>query len=131
MQKMLDEFLLPFEFEDMYYGLASSKGILIGKENYLRFEFQISDNIINLLKSNVKIIDVNYLQIGSVTLQKKMFSRRIFFNFNSMKVLSQFPSSPSELVLKISKQNTKQAESLINYIILRRNEKKLEYLENS
>lgn len=131
MKTMIDNYSIPFEFENVYHGFAVSKGILFAKESSLRFEFQTSDNIVNILKSDIKQIDVNYLQIATIVFQKKIFSRKIIININSMRVLSQFPNSPSELILKISKENTDKAKEIINYIILKINEKKLEYLENN
>lgn len=127
---MLRQYILPFEFEDMYHGLAECKGLLKLAEDFLHFEFQTKDKIINLIKSDVKNVKIDYLQIGNIEFQKKMFSSQIIIHLNSMEVLSYFPNSPSELILKIKKANRELAKQMINKINVKIGEKKLEKLEN-
>jgi hypothetical protein len=123
---------VPFRITEVYHGLAECHGILHLSEKGLILEFETRDSILEIIKSNLKRVFIDYNALKNIELKKTMFSTKIFLKAYSMQTFSQIPGTKDAMVeLKIDKNNKEEAIELMSKASLFLAEAKLKSIERS
>ncbi len=105
---------LPFSMSGLYGGFGGLQGIVRLDECALVLEFEVSDAVLGLLKSQIKKIEIPLQEIQSARMEKGWFSATLTIRVNNLAVLSEVPGSEGgEAELEISRKDRPQAELLV------------------
>lgn len=98
-----------FKVDDTGIGITQAKGFLWSDREGVHFEFQVSDNIIEVYKSDISEVTIPFSQIAEITYSSSYFSGgKICIRVNSLKNVDKIPFlKDSEIVIKL-KRNQKE-----------------------
>jgi hypothetical protein len=123
---------VPFRITEVYHGFAECHGILHLSEKGLVLEFETRDSILELIKSNLKRVFIDYNALKKMEFKKTIFSTKILLKAYSMQTFSQIPDSKDATIeLKIEKNNREDALELFSKASLFLAEAKLKSIERS
>jgi len=98
-------------------GLMESNGLVYIKGQQLHLEYQTSDSVLGLLKTNIKSLEVDLADISHSFLEHKFWTSELILQGNSMRVFGSAPGSASgTLRLKIAKQYHNAALNLLSQL---------------
>lgn len=98
-------------------GLMESNGLVYIKGQQLHLEYQTSDSVLGLLKTNIKSLKVDLADISHAFLEHKFWSSELVLQGNSMLIFGSAPGSSSgTLRLKISKEYHNAALNLLSQL---------------
>ena len=98
-------------------GLMESNGLVYIKGQQLHLEYQTSDSVLGLLKTNIKSLEVDLADISHCFLEHKFWTSELILQGNSMRVFGSAPGSASgTLRLKIGKQHHNAALNLLSQL---------------
>lgn len=127
--------ILNFTINDIYHGFAQCNGILYLNENFVVIEYFIKDNLVGLIKSDIKKIYIKYSDIICAELKKSLFSKKLIIKLKSLSQIYEIPFSSENNELSFSLKNNKDtllvAETLATYINSKILENKLYNIENN
>lgn len=123
---------LPFRITEVYHGFAECHGILHFSEKGLMLEFETRDSILELIKSDLKRVFIDYNALKNIELKKTMFSTKIYLKAYSMQTFCQIPGTNDAVIeLKIEKNNRQDAIELYSKASMFLAEAKLKSVERS
>ena len=102
---------IPFISETAYWGLAKTTGFISVDESGIGIEYQISDNVIDIYKSDVKEVEIPYDIIQNIKFKKGwFFGGKLIIELNSIKNLGRIPLlEETEIKVKIRRKNRESA----------------------
>lgn len=96
-------------------GLMETEGLVFLDEGQLVMEYQTTDSMLGLIKSNVKEVEISLLDIRSAKLEQKFWSSQLVIHSRSFKVFNNVPgSSAGKLKLKIPRTSQAAALALVD-----------------
>jgi len=103
---------LRFETEDSNHGLSTTRGFSWFSEDVLMFEYQVSDSIFEILKSELKELTVPFAQIETISFKNSWFSGgKILVELGSLKNIDKTPFlEDAVLCLEIERKNKDTAK---------------------
>ena len=110
--------LVPFSIGDIWAGFGECKGLLKDEGDNLLLEFQITDSVTGILKSDVKAVRVARDDLVGVTvtrgwLGKSWLGIKIIIQTSDMETLKEVPGmSQGRVELKIARKDADDAEKL-------------------
>lgn len=106
-----------FKIDDLGIGITQAKGFLWSDKEGVHFEYQVSDNIIEVYKSNVNDAIIPYSQIANIEYKKAFFGGgKILIQLNSIKNVDRIPFIKDALIKIPLKRDQKEnaAEFVVN-----------------
>lgn len=124
--------VVPFKLKDLYHGLAESEGLIISDKENLIFEFQTKDNIIGVIKSDVKIVKIPLKDINSIAIKKNIFYTKLIITFANLTSTKNLPGGAQrELTLNIEKKNRDECIHFVSQVNVLLAEQKLRDIEKN
>lgn len=108
---------LKFETDNAIHGLTKARGFVWYTEKGVMFEYQVSDNILEIMKSDLTDLFVPFEQISEIRWKNSWFSGgTVYITLSSLKNLDKIPFlEEAELCLKLKrKEKTKGKEFATN-----------------
>ena len=106
---------LPFRIDDVYGGFGEVEGILTLEKEGLKLEFQTRDNLLGVLKSDVKEIVLGLNQIDEMGFKKGLFGNKLTIRVKGMKLLEAIPhQNMAEICLSIKRRHVETALSIVS-----------------
>lgn len=98
---------LQFETDNATHGLTHARGFAWSTREGLMFEYQVSDSIIEVIKSELKELFVPYQQIQEIVHKNSWFTGgTIYVQLNSLKNLADIPFlEETELCLELKRKH--------------------------
>lgn len=122
---------VPFQFPEVYGGLADSEGLLSISSDTLTLEFQIKDGLIGAFKSKVKRVELPFAQIREVQLQSNMLGTNLTVAVDSMQLVEDVPNAKQgEFRMKFPRSHRKQVSALAREASIRVSQGKIEDLNH-
>jgi len=102
---------IPFISETAYWGLAKTTGFISVDESGIGIEYQISDNLFDVFRSEVKDIEISYDTIQNIRFKKGwFFGGKLIIELNSIKNLGRIPLlEETEIKVRIRRKNRELA----------------------
>ncbi len=120
---------VPFQFPDLYGGLADAEGLVRISSDSLTLEFQIKDGLIGAFKSGVKRVELPFEQVREVQLQSNMLGANLTVAVDSMQLVEDIPNAKQgEFRMKFPRSHRKQAAALAREASIRVSQGKIEDL---
>ena len=108
---------VPFSIRNVFQGFAESEGILSADSTHLRFEFQIKDNVVGLLKSDLKSVAVPLESVEEISFRKGWFGFSLIIRVAEMRTMSELPNIKcGEIALSIAKRHSKAAADFVSSV---------------
>ena len=112
---------VPFQYDQLYGGLADCQGLvrLDGKD--LCLEFQVKDSIVGVLKSEVKQVRIPLRELSEVRLERGWFgwSTKLLIQADSLAPVQDVPGmAQGRLLLGIARRDRPAAERLVAELAL-------------
>ena len=102
---------LPFQFPELFGGIVVSGGVVRADADALTLEFEIKDNLLGVMKSDVKKVAIPFDQIDDVRLRSNLFRTELEIRANSIEVVAGVPGHKQGRVrLKIPRQYRREAK---------------------
>jgi len=102
---------LHFTYEDYVEGLAIITGFIGFNKDSLNIEYQISDNVVGFIKSDIKEVNIPFNSVENLELQKKLFSTKLIVSLSSLKGIGKLPFlKDNTLTFKIKKKHRDKAK---------------------
>lgn len=97
---------LRFETDNANHGLTQARGFAWYTKTGLMFEYQVSDTVFEVMKSDLKELFVPYEQIQDIKWKKSWFTGGVvYIRLNSLKDLDQVPFlEETELCLELERK---------------------------
>lgn len=83
---------LPFAISNVYQGLAVARGVATMRDSGLLLSFEVIDEIIGLIKSAVKEVEIPWSAMVQVERKQGWFSDRLTITVNDLAVVSAIPN---------------------------------------
>ena len=101
---------LPFRIKGVFEGLAESNGLLILSGNELKIQIQTKDQLVGLIKTNVKEINIPLEQVEEVIFKKSIFGNKLTLRVADMNIVKDIPRQNSGVITaSIDKTNLNAA----------------------
>ena len=127
----IEDIHVPFTFTTVWGGFGKGGGVVRTEPNGLAIEYEIHDNIIGLIRTGVRKIQIPISEVGSVEVQNGMVFKRLVIRTKSLGPLGDIPREiPTELSLVIVKQDIAEAEHLSTALLLARTQQELKRVED-
>lgn len=99
---------LQFETDNATHGLTHAKGFAWVERHGIKFEYQVSDSILEILKSEIKEVLISFEEIQNIRFKNSWFSGgTVYIGLNSLKAMDGIPFvEDGEIVLSL-KRNQK------------------------
>lgn len=121
---------VPFQFPEVYGGLADSEGLLSISSDVLTLEFQIKDGLIGDFKSRVKRVELPFDQIREVQLQSNILGTNLTVVADSMQLVEDVPNAKQgEFKVKFPRSHRKEAAALAREASVRVSQNKIDRLD--
>lgn len=121
---------VPFQFPEVYGGLADSEGLLSISSDVLTLEFQVKDGLIGAFKSRVKKVELPFDQIREVELQSNMLGTNLTVVADSMQLVEDVPNAKQgEFKVKFPRSHRKEATALAREASVRVSQNKIDRLD--
>jgi hypothetical protein len=104
---------VPFVLDDIYGGLAETRGLISNEGDRLRLQFQTQDSIVGVVKSNLAQIDIPMADVASVRFNSSWFglSNCLHIQITRLDLLQSLPgSTQGRLHLKVARADRVFAE---------------------
>lgn len=122
---------LPFTIENLNGGFMKVEGILRVEGEYLVFEFQKKDAVVEAYQSELKTAKVPLSELDMLEFKKGWFSGKLILHGKTAKSFGDLPGKDlNERVLKVKRKNREPAASISSNLNLRISEQKLNELDN-
>jgi hypothetical protein len=108
---------VPVNFGHVYQGMASAHGIIRDEDRHLVLEWQVSDAILGVIKSQLKQARIPLQDIESVRLSDHWFSRgaKIIILLRRLDTATEIPSLDSgRVVVNVAGKDREAAERLVH-----------------
>ncbi|HRP01052.1 MAG TPA: hypothetical protein PLE30_00220 [Candidatus Kapabacteria bacterium] len=116
---MNEDINIPFYNDNIYGGFAETKGLIYFENNFLIFEFETKDALLQVVSSGVKIIKIPLDGIRSVEFKKGFFSSKLIITAKSLKYFANVPGNESNvLTYKIKKQHNDLVRLAVSHLQL-------------
>lgn len=113
----LNQPVVPFKLKDLYHGFAESEGLIKSDNDNLIFEFQTKDNIIGVIKSDVKIVKIPLKEVYSIAIKKNFFYTKLIITFSNLSSTKLLPGGAQrELILSIEKKSRDECIQLVSKV---------------
>ena len=113
----MDLITLPFRIPNVLGGFAEVNGILQLVDSAINIEIQTSDNLVKLIKSEVKIFSIPLSDIVEINYKKSIWGNKLIIQVAKMSSLADLPSHESgEITLSIDKKHSEFALQLVRAI---------------
>ncbi len=123
---------IPFQFTEIYAGLAESEGLLSLSPEALVLEFQIKDAIVGALKSKVKRIELRFADIDEVQLHTNVLGTSLTVVVDSLQLVEDVPNvKQGRFKVKVPRSHRKEAAALAREASIRVSELRLDRLDNT
>jgi len=112
---------VPFDYEELYGGLANCHGLVRLDRKDLCLEFQVKDAVVGVLKSDVKEVRIPTSELASVRLEHHWFglSTKLAIQTNRLEAAKDVPGmNQGRLVLSIARRDRPAAERLVAELAL-------------
>lgn len=121
---------LPFQFTDVYEGLAEAEGLLVLAADAIVLEYQIKDVFTGAFKSEVKKVALPFAQIDDVEFRTNFLRTDISIQMNGMELVQDVPNAKQGRIrLKIARKHRSEAAAMAYEVSIRVSDRKLEKLE--
>ena len=121
---------VPFNFPEIYGGLADSEGLLSISSDALVLEFQIKDGLIGAIKSAVKRVELPFEHIREVELQSNILGANLTVVVDSMQRVEDVPNAKQgEFKVKFPRSHRRQAAALAREVSIRVSQNKIDNLD--
>ena len=99
---------LQFSTDNRTHGLTNAKGFAWIEREGIKFEYQVADNVLKVLKSDIKETFIGFDQIDSIRYKKAFFTGgTVFIALNSLKALDRIPFVVDNEICLALKRNQK------------------------
>ena len=113
----MEKISLPFRIENIFAGFAKVNGIIRLEGDFVEIEFQTMDNVIEMIKSNVKNISIPVADIEEIDFKKSIWGNKLILRISKLSAISKVPSQEAgEIKLSIEKKHTESALEFIRKI---------------
>lgn len=103
---------LPFKYEDYVAGLALVSGFIGFDQDSLNIEYHISDNVLEVYKSDLKEVKVPYQNIESIEYKKGWFSQKLIVHLGTLKNVDKLPFlKENQLIFNLKRMIRPQAKT--------------------
>ena len=121
---------IPIQFPQIYEGFANAEGVLRISSDALTLEFQVKDNILGVMKSDVRTAAIPFDRIDEVDFRSNIFRTVLNIRVSSMQIVEDVPGSKQGKVsLKIPRRYKKEASEIAHEASIRSSQSKLDRLE--
>ena len=121
---------IPIQFPQIYEGFANAEGVLRISSDALTLEFQVKDNILGVMKSDVRTAAIPFDRIDEVDFRSSIFRTVLNIRVSSMQIVEDVPGSKQGKVsLKIPRRYKKEASEIAHEASIRSSQSKLDRLE--
>ena len=121
---------IPVRFPQIYEGFANAEGVLSISSDALTLEFQVKDNILGVMKSDVRTAAIPFDRIDEVDFRSNLFRTGLNIRVSSMQIVEDVPGSKQGKVsLKIPRRYKKEASEIAHEASIRSSQSKLDRLE--
>jgi hypothetical protein len=107
---------VPFQIPHVFGGFGECHGLLKQDGKFLVLEFQLQDSVLQVLKSNVKNVEIPLADVSRVTLRRRWFglSNSLEVQLSRMDLAEQVPGMKhGRLALAIYRRDVPLAQELI------------------
>ena len=110
---------LPFKITNAAHGFGEAAGILRLEDDTLLVEFRIQDNMVGILKSEIKVVEVHFEDLEEVSFTKGIFGHSLKIRIPWMALSDQIPSEkPGEWTFRIVRKDAEIALDFVSSIRL-------------
>lgn len=110
---------VPFTMRNLYAGFAQCEGLLRADKSHLCLEFEVKDTVIRAIKSDVKLVQISWSDVASLTHEKSWWGilgadSKIVIQANRLDILREVPSaSQGRVELRIARKDLDTADELV------------------
>lgn len=123
---------LPFNFPEVYQGLAEAEGLLVLTADAIVLEYQIKDGLVGAFKSEVKQVVLPFEQIEDVEFRTNFMRTDITIQMNSLEPVHDVPNAEQGSVrLKIPRKSRREAAAIAHEVSIAVSDRKLEKLDRA
>ena len=106
---------VPFSIDGAFQGFADTQGILSVDGPDLKLEFQTTDNLVGLLKSDTREVRLPLDTVQQITFHKGWFRRSVIIRVSEMRRASEIPNyDQGEIVLSIARKHSQIAADFVS-----------------
>ena len=121
---------IPVKFPEIYEGFAEAEGVLRISSDALTVEYQVKDNLIGIMKSDVQTAAIPFDRIDEVDFKSNFIRTSLNIRVDSMQVVEDVPGAKQGKVsLKIPRRYRKEAAVIAHEASIRSSQSKLDRLE--
>lgn len=88
----MEKISLPFRIENIFAGFAKVNGIIRLEGDFVEIEFQTMDNVVEMIKSNVKNISIPVADIEEIDFKKSIWGNKLILRISKLSAISKVPS---------------------------------------
>lgn len=122
---------LPFTIENLNGGFMKVEGILRVEGEYLVFEYQKKDAVVEAYQSELRTEKIPISELDMLELKKGWFSGKLILHGKRASSFGDLPGKElTERVLKIKRKHRNTAASISSNLNLKLSEQKLNELED-
>ena len=104
---------LPFQFPELLGGIVDAGGVVRADADALTLEFEIKDNLLGVMRSDVQRVAIPFDQIDEVRLRSNIFRTELEIRANSIGVVTEVPGHKQGRVrLKIPREYRREARAM-------------------
>ncbi len=97
-----------FKKDETRFGLSKATGFVWVNQEGIFFEYQVSDNILEIYKSKIKEVSIPFDQVASVIYKKNLLGRgKIVIELSSLKNVDRLPFLEETKICISLKRNQK------------------------
>ena len=121
---------IPVKFPEIYEGFADAEGVLRISSDALALEYQVKDNLIGVVKSDVKAAVIPFERIDEVDFRSNFIWTRLNIRVDSLQVVEDVPGAKQgKINLKIPRRYRREAAEMAHEASIRVSQRKLDRLE--
>lgn len=121
---------LPFYDDELNAGFMKMEGILRLENDTLCFEFHKKDGVMEIVKTDLKTVEIPLADIDLVEYKKKLFGARLIFHAKRASVFEHLPGNElTTRTLKVKRKYRDIAANIASNINLILSERKLKELD--
>lgn len=113
----MNKLSLPFSIKHVFSGFARIYGVLKLEEHTIVLEFQTVDNLVKVLKSDIKNITIAIDNIEEIDFKKSIWGNKLTLRVSSLNDIKDIPKfNADELKLSIETKYSDQALDFVRQI---------------
>lgn len=121
---------IPVKFPEIYEGFADADGVLRISSDALTLEYQVKDNLIGVVKSDVKAAVIPFERIDEVDFRSNFIRTSLNVRVDSLQVVEDVPGAKQgKINLKIPRRYRREAAEMAHEASIRVSQSKLDRLE--